>query len=72
MLQNQIRDLIKQQPCSVYRIAKLSDINKSSMSRFMNGKSLSGQSLDRISIVLGLELQATIQNPPRTRGWLKS
>ena len=69
MMQEQIRELIRQQPCSTYRIAKLSDINKSSMSRFMNGQSLSGQSLDRIAIVLGLQLQATIQNPPRTKGW---
>ena len=71
MMQDQIRELIRQQPCSTYRIGKLAFINKSSMSRFMNGKSLSGQSLDRIATVLGLQLQATIQNPPRTKGWLR-
>lgn len=71
MLQDQIRELIRQQPCSNYRIAKLANINKSSMSRFMNGKSFNGDTLDRIATVLGLQIQATIQNPPRVRGWLK-
>lgn len=68
MLQEKIRELIREQPCTSYHIGKLADIHKSSMSKFMGGKSFNGRNLDKLAIVLGLQLTSTIQNSPSKRG----
>lgn len=68
MLQETIRNLIREQPCTEYQIAKLAKIDKASMSKFMNGYTLNGKTLDKLAIVLGLKLQSTIQNSPAKRG----
>ena len=68
-LQDQIRDIINEQPASPFIIARLADIHKSQMSRFMTGAGgLSQRSLNRLASVLGLVVTSTIKIPPAKKG----
>jgi len=57
LLSQQIRKAVLQSPTSTYAIARAADIDKSAMSRFMNGGSLTMEKLDRLAGVLGVSIQ---------------
>lgn len=54
LLSQQIRDLVDGSPTSTYAIARAADIDKSAMSRFMNGGRLTMDKLDQLARVLGV------------------
>lgn len=62
-LSEQIRDAITSSGLSLYRIAKESKLDPAALTRFMQGKSLTLTSVDRIAGVLGLKI--SISPPPR-------
>ncbi len=65
-LQSQLRTAIRASGMTRYRIAKLTRLSESSISRFMSGKGgLSIGSLDRIWSVLGLRVAGGSQEPRR-------
>jgi transcriptional regulator with XRE-family HTH domain len=65
-LQSQLREAIRSSRMTRYRIAKLTRLSESSISRFMAGKGgLSIDSLDRIWSVLGLRVAGGPQEPRR-------
>ena len=68
MFSDQLRELILQQEATPSHIAKLAYIHKSTMSRFMNGDSISLYAIDKLSCVLGLQLTATKQPTPAIQG----
>jgi plasmid maintenance system antidote protein VapI len=63
---DQLRDAIRSSEHSVYRIAKLTEIDPALISRFLAGKSgFSMESLDKLAAALGLQI--TTNQPPKTR-----
>jgi transcriptional regulator with XRE-family HTH domain len=65
LLSQQIRDLVQQAPTSSYAIAREAGIDKSSMSRFMNGGRLTMDKLDQLARVLGAVITAEVSLVPR-------
>lgn len=63
-LSQQIRDLVEQSSTSSYAIAREAGIDKSAMSRFMNGGSLTMKKLDQLASVLGVTVTAKISKVP--------
>lgn len=59
-LSEQIRDLVNQSSMSPHAIAKEASIEKSTMSRFMNGGTLTMQKLDQLATVLGVSVQSEV------------
>ena len=58
LLSNQLRQLIHDSELTRYRIAVDAKIDHSQMTRFMQGKArLTTDSLDRIGVVMNLELK---------------
>ena len=53
-LSDQIRKAISDSGLSLYRIGKAGDVNAAALTRFMQGKSMTLTSVDRIAGVLGL------------------
>lgn len=64
-LSQQVRELVTEQPTSVYAIAKQAGIDKATMSRFMNGGSLTMGKLDRLASVLGIIVTSDVSLVPR-------
>ncbi len=62
-LSNQIRQAIADSGLTLYRIAKDGKVNAAALTRFMQGKSLTLTSVDRITGVLGLGI---VVNAPTT------
>jgi len=67
-MQAQLRVIVKAQIASPYTIARQAGIDKSAMSRFMGGASLSTTNIERLTIALGLQIIATKIVLPATRG----
>lgn len=63
-LSQQIRDLISQSTTSTYAIARAADIDKSAMSRFMNGGNLTMDKLDKLAEVLGVIVTSEVSRVP--------
>jgi transcriptional regulator with XRE-family HTH domain len=59
-LSEQIRNFVKESPMSPYAIAKEAEIEKSTMSRFMNGGALTMQKIDQLAKVLGLVVSSEV------------
>ncbi len=59
-LSEQVRALVDKSPMSTYAIAKEAGIDKSTMSRFMNGGSLSLEKFDRLAQVLGIQIASSV------------
>jgi transcriptional regulator with XRE-family HTH domain len=58
VISEQLRRLIASNDESQYRICQVCDIDRATMSRFMNGKGgLSLEAIDRIGAMLGLRLK---------------
>ena len=59
-MSSQLRKAMKRSRLSGYRISKLTGVGEGSISRFLSGKSgLSMQAIDKIWMLLGLELAGT-------------
>lgn len=58
LLSQQIRDLVEGSSTSTYAIARAADIDKSAMSRFMNGGRLTMDKLDQLARVLGVTVHS--------------
>lgn len=58
LLSEQIRDLVKESSTSAYAIARAAEIDKSAMSRFMNGGRLTMEKLDQLARVLGVTVSS--------------
>ncbi len=65
LLSQQIRDLVSQSPTSSYAIAREAGIDKSAMSRFMNGGRLTMDKLDQLARVLGVAVTSEVSLVPR-------
>lgn len=64
-LSQQIRELVVEQPTSVYAIARQAGIDKATMSRFMNGGALTMGKLDRLAGILGVSITSDVSLVPR-------
>jgi DNA-binding Xre family transcriptional regulator len=71
-LSDQLRQLILDQWATPNHIARVALIDKSAMSRFMKGGSLTLHNLDKLARVLGVQLYATKTVPPALLGRPKS
>jgi hypothetical protein len=67
-LSTQLRIIILDQIATPNHIAKMADIDKAAMSRFMGGGSLTLTNIDKLSQVLGIQLYATKTVPPAVLG----
>lgn len=63
LLSQQIRELVEQTHASSYAIAKEAGIDKSAMSRFMNGGRLTMDKLDQLAKVLGVTITSEEVSP---------
>lgn len=64
-LSEQIREIIRQSSTSSYAIAREAGIDKSAMSRFMNGGNLTMGKLDQLASVLGVIVITEVSQVPR-------
>jgi hypothetical protein len=67
-LSDQLRIIILDQLATPNRIAKIANIDKVTMSRFMRGGSLTLSNIDKLSQVLGIQLYATKTISPAVLG----
>ena len=58
LLSQQVRELVERSSTSAYAIARAADIDKSAMSRFMNGGRLPMDKLDQLARVLGVTVSS--------------
>jgi len=71
LLSQQIRMLVEKSSTSSYAIAQQAGIDKSAMSRFMNGGRLTMDKLDQLAKVLGIsvvQVSIAIKNEPFSQG----
>lgn len=64
LLSQQIREIVEKSPSSSYAIAKAAGIEKSAMSRFMNGGRLTMDKLDQLARVFGLVVTPEVSSVP--------
>ena len=64
LLSQQIRELVEQSATSSYAIAREAGIDKSAMSRFMNGGRLTMDKLDQLGKVLGVVVTPEVSVVP--------
>jgi predicted transcriptional regulator len=64
---DQLRRIIRQSGMTRYQIAKASGVPQSSLSRFMDGKHTSTDTIDRLAKVLKLEI-VTRNDKDKTKG----
>lgn len=64
-LSEQVRVLVRQSTTSAYAIAREAGIEKSAMSRFMQGGTLTMQKLDQLGLVLGLIAKSEVSSVPK-------
>ena len=65
LLSEQIKELVRQSSTSAYAIAQQAGIEKSAMSRFMNGGKLTMDKLDRLATVLGVTVTREVSQVKR-------
>lgn len=65
LLSEQIKELVRQSSTSAYAIAQQAGIDKSAMSRFMNGGKLTMDKLDRLATVLGVTVTREVSQVKR-------
>lgn len=63
MIAEQLRSIIRDGPYTPYHIAKVSGVDQSSLSRFLSGKEIRSNQIDKLCVAMGLVLVETGDSP---------